>query len=142
MAVVLDMEHRKNLFAALATVLLLITAPYNMAHASQMQETKVRLQSDLQKHIYRSLVDGAFHTLDSQTGEVKALYPRVSHPMILTMGKYYVMCADFRDEHGNDVDIDFYMIRKARGFQVFRAEVNNHELLESMMKSGKAKVFE
>ena len=136
------MEHKKNISLALAAAFLLLTAQFNTVHASQMQETKVRLQSDLQKHIYRSLVDGAFHTLDSQTGEVKALYPLVSHPMILTMGKYYVMCADFRDADGTPVDIDFYMIKKPKGFQVFRAEVNNHELLESMMRSGKAKMFE
>ena len=136
------MEHKKRISLALATALLLLTAQINTVHASQIQETKVRLQSDLQKHIYRSLVDGAFHTLDSQTGEVKALYPLVSHPMILTMGKYYVMCADFRDEDGNNVDIDFYMIKKPKGFQVFSAEVNNHELLEKMMQSGKAKMFQ
>ena len=136
------MEHTKNITLALAAAFLLLTAQFNTVHASQMQETKVRLQSDLQKHIYRSLVDGAFHTLDSQTGEVKALYPLVSHPLILTMGKYYVMCADFRDADGNPVDIDFYMIKKPKGFQVFRAEVNNHELLEGMMQSGKARMFE
>ena len=136
------MEHKKNISLALAAAFLLLTAQFNTVHASQMQETKVRLQSDLQKHIYRSLVDGAFHTLDSQTGEVKALYPLVSHPLILTMGKYYVMCADFCDADGNPVDIDFYMIKKPKGFQVFRAEVNNHELLEGMMQSGKARMFE
>ena len=135
------MGHRKKIYLALIATVILFTGQINIAHASQMQETKVRLQSDLQKHIYRSLVNGAFHTLDSKTGEVIALYPRVSHPMILQMGEYYVMCADFRDDAGNDVDIDFYMIKKPRGYQVFRAEVNNHALLEGLMRDGIAKPF-
>ena len=132
---------RKSL-AALFTFFVLITAPLQVAQASSMQETKVRLQSDLQKHIYRSLVDGAYHTLDSKSGEVRELFPLVSHPMILTMGKYYVMCADFRDSEGNDVDVDFYLIKRERGFHVFRAEIDNHELLENLMKAGKVKVFQ
>ena len=135
------MVQGKSISLALITTLFLFTAQINTAHASQMQETKVRLQSDLQKHIYRSLVNGAFHTLDSKTGDVIALYPHVSHPMILQMGEYYVMCADFRDDDGNNVDIDFYMIKKPRGFQVFRAEVNNHQLLEGLMRDGKAELF-
>lgn len=131
---------RKTTLAVFA--LLLITSFQSPVFASPMQETKVRLQSDLQKHIYRSLVDGAFHTLDSKTGEVRQLYPLVSHPLILKMGKYYVMCADFRDSHGIDVDVDFYLIKKPKGFQVFRAEIDNHELLDNMMKNGKARVFQ
>ncbi len=118
-----------------------ICAPVS-ASQSAMQETKVRLQSDLQKHIYRSLVDGAYHTLDSETGEVRELFPSASHPMILRMGKYYVMCADFRDVNGNDVDVDFYMIKRNKGYQVFRAEIDNHELLDSLIKTGKAEIFQ
>ena len=137
------MADTRNALLALVTTFLLVAAPVQIARAASMQETKVRLQSDLQKHIYRSLVDGAYHTLDSKSGEVRELFPRVSHPMILKMGKYYVMCADFRDAAGNDVDVDFYLIKRERGgFQVFRAEIDNHELLEDLMKAGKVQVFQ
>lgn len=136
------MGHRKNAILAVAAALLILFVPINASHASALQETKVRLQSDLQRHIYRSLVNGAYHTLDSKTGDVRALYPLVSHPMILQMGEYYVMCADFRDSEGNNVDVDFYLIKKPKGYQVFRAEIDNHELLEGLMKSGKAKIFQ
>lgn len=136
------MDHRRNSFLAVTAALIILALPANVSHAAPLQETKVRLQSDLQRHIYRSLVNGAFHTLDSKTGDVRALYPLVSHPLILQMGEYYVMCADFRDSEGNDVDVDFYLIKKPKGFQVFRAEIDNHELLEGMMKSGKAKILQ
>lgn len=136
------MDHRRNSILALVTAVFIMLLPVNHSFAAEVQETKVRLQSDLQRHIYRSLVDGAFHTLDSKTGEVRALHPLVSHPLILQMGDYFVMCADFRDSEGNDVDVDFYLIKKPKGFHVFRAEIDNHQLLEGLMDSGKAKVFQ
>ncbi|MEM7256215.1 MAG: hypothetical protein AAF404_02380 [Pseudomonadota bacterium] len=135
------MEDIRSKSLMLLVALFFIIAP-GAGIASSMQETKVQLQSDLQKHIYRSLVNGAYHTLDSTTGEVRALYPHVSHPMILKMGDYFVMCADFRDANGNDVDIDFYMIKQNKRFLVFRAEIDNHQLLDGFMKSGKAKIYQ
>ena len=137
----LDMHHRKKGILTVVAVLFILGFPVTASHATPVQETKVRLQSDLQRHIYRSLVDGAFHTLNSETGDVRALYPLTSHPLILKMGEHYIMCADFRDSQGNEVDVDFYLIRKPKGFQVFQAEIDNHELVLSLIRSGKAKIL-
>lgn len=134
------MDNIRAKSLTLLVALCFILAP-GTGVASTVQETKVQLQADLQKHIYRSLVDGAYHTLDPARGEVIPLYPLVSHPMILKMGDYFVMCADFRDANGNDVDIDFYMIKQNKRFLIFRAEVDNHQLLDGLMKSGKAKIY-
>lgn len=135
------MVHRRNRPLAAFTLMILLTCfPYSV-HATPVEEIKVKLQSDLQRHIYGSLVDGAYHTLDSETGQVRQLYPLTSHPLILQMGTYYVMCADFRDIDGNNVDVDFYLLKKPKGYQVFGAEIDNRTLVEGLMDEGKAKVF-
>ena len=49
---------------------------------------RVKLQSFLQTHVDRLLVDGAFLWLDLPTGEVRKLYPTTAHPMIMTFGSH------------------------------------------------------
>ncbi len=130
------MQRVKSLFSATLLALSLVAVAGPAAASSA--EMRTRLQADLQKHIYRSLADGVFHSLDSRTGEVLQLHPLTNHPVILKMGDYYVMCADFRDHQGKAVDVDFYMLENRGRFQVFRAEANNHEMLANLVKQGKA----
>ncbi len=130
------MQRAKRLLAAtVLTASVLFTA--GTVHAGS-EELRTRLQADLQKHIYRSLADGIYHSLDSRTGKVLQLHPLTNHPVILQMGDYYVMCADFRDHKGKAVDVDFYMLENRGRFQVFRAEANNHKMLAKLIKAGEA----
>jgi hypothetical protein len=130
------MQRVRRLFSAtlLAATLSVVSAPA----IANSEEMRTRLQADLQKHIYRSMADGVYHALDSKSGDVLKLHPLTNHPVIMTMGDYYVMCADFRDHRGKKVDVDFYMLENRGRFQVFRAEANNHKMLAKLVKKGKA----
>lgn len=129
------MQRLKPLFLVLAFSTSVL---FSGAAVAGSEETRTRMQADLQKHIYRSLADGVFHSLDSKSGKVLKLHPLNNHPVILTMGEYYVMCADFRDANGKPVDVDFYMLEDRGRFKVFRTEANNHKLLSKLVKAGKA----
>ena len=98
---------------------------------------KANLQAAMQRHIDQRSVNGAYLHLDPKTGEVEALHPVTAHPMILRMGKNYVLCFDFKDEAGKKVDVDFYMARKAGTYVVFHQAVNGHDLLGRLMNAGK-----
>ncbi len=95
------------------------------------------LQAAMQRHIDSALVEGRYLRLDADTGEVLALRPMAAHPVILRMGEYFVLCADFRAENGAKINIDFYLARKGRSFVVFDEQVDNRALIRQLMNSGK-----
>jgi len=100
---------------------------------------KAKLQAAMSRHVERQTIDGVYLDLDGATGAVRRLHPVTAHPMILRMGKNYVLCYDFRDGAGKDVPIDFYLAGKGDGYTVFHASVHNRQLLERLMKAGKVK---
>lgn len=99
---------------------------------------KAILQASMQQHIDRNLVDGAYLHVDRGTGDVRRLYPAAAHPIIMRLGEYFVLCSDFRDGRGQDVNIDFYLAPRGRTFVVFDTMVNDRRLLGRMIEAGKA----
>lgn len=108
-------------------------------HAETDVATKTELQVAMQRHIDRSLIEGAVHYLDLKTGEQQSLFPVEAHPMILEGNGYYVLCSDLKSKTGEALPIDFYLTKTMRGYQVFRTEINNREPLKSLMKDGQIK---
>lgn len=105
-------------------------------------ETRVHLQSALRMHIDKTAVAGNYPNLDFKSGKVRMLHPASSHPMILRMGDFYVLCVDFRDDAGASVNVDFYMAKKDKGFSTFQVEVANRSALEALVKTGAAMMVE
>lgn len=101
--------------------------------------SKARLQAAMQQHIERSLVHGAILHLNTETGEVKPLYPTQAHPMVIAMGDNFILCTDLRDKAGNAMPLDLYMAPSGRSFKVFHSEIGNREPLRKFMKNGLAK---
>ena len=120
----------------LAAVALLGASAF--ASSSISLSEKATLQAAMQTHIDRSLVDGAFLRLNETTGEVEPLRPAAAHPVILKMGKYFVLCSDFRSESGATVNVDFFLAPKGNGYMVFDQQVENRALVERLMQSGLA----
>lgn len=99
--------------------------------------TKASLQAAMETYLDQQLVNGTFLYLDEKKGEALALHPVTAHPMIFTMGPHYVLCFDFRDAQGKDVNLDLYMARKGNAYVVFQTEVGNHQLLDKLIADGK-----
>ena len=120
--------------AATLALVLVFAAP--QAWSISLSE-KASLQAAMQRHIDRQLVDGAFLHLDLKAGVVRRLHPVNAHPVILRMGKYYVLCFNFRDDKGKPVEIDFYVARKAQSYVVFNTAVSSRHLLKRLMAAGR-----
>ena len=120
---------------------LLFCAPFTVFHVGAVQAMnigeKTLLQVGMQKHIDDLLVDGAYLHLKKDTGEVRELYPLKAHPMILKMGKFFVLCSHFKDKDGKEANVDFYMARRGTSFVVFQALVDERKPLQKLMKAGK-----
>jgi hypothetical protein len=105
-------------------------------------DERVQLQSAMQMHIDRTTVAGSYPVLNLATGKVRQLHPAAAHPMMLRLGDYYVLCADFRDDAGKAVNVDFYLARNDRKFTVFQVEVANRAPLDGLVKEGLARMLE
>lgn len=98
-------------------------------------EQKAALQVVMQQHIQTSLVDGAYLHLDRKTGEIRKLYPVRAHPIILQVGKFFVLCSDFRDRSGKSANIDFYIARQKNSYAVFQTVVDDRARLNLFRKN-------
>lgn len=100
---------------------------------------KVRLQAAMQRHIDSLSVDGAVLHLDMASGEVIELFPTQAHPMIMTMGDHFVLCAELKDAAGRSLPIDLYVAVADGRFVTFRTEIGNRSPLQEMMKRGQVR---
>jgi hypothetical protein len=103
---------------------------------------KAGLQAAMQRHIDRQSVDGSFLTLDEKSGEIRALHPATTHPKILSVGPYFMMCYDFLDDGGRKVSVDFLLAQKKASYVVFHSIVGSRALLTKWMQDGKAVMAE
>ena len=103
---------------------------------------KATLQAVMAQHIERQLVDGGYLHLDAAQGTVQVLVPAKTHPRIMQLDKYYVLCTDFRDQQGKPVNVDFYVAPEGRSFVVFQTEVANRAPLQTLVRAGRVKVVE
>jgi len=107
--------------------------------ASLSDSDRLALQSAMVQHIDRQTVDGQFPWFDLKTGATRVYAPAKSHPMIVLSGETFVLCTDFKDAAGAATNVDFYVVRKGKGFSIIRTEIANREPLVALMNTGKAK---
>ncbi len=119
------------------TLALALTAPA-LADDKLSVGDKAALQAAMQQHIERSVVKGTWLKVNWETGSTRPLHPVTAHPMIVKLGENYVLCTDFRDDKGGNVNADFYMARRGKGFVVFQTEIDNRGPLTRLWKEGKA----
>ena len=101
---------------------------------------KAALQAVMQQHIDTQLVGGVYPQIILETGKIRRLHPVAAHPMILRLENKYVLCTDFRDDQGRDVNIDFYLERKGDTYSVVRTVIDDRTPLDGLVKNGSAKV--
>lgn len=94
------------LHAALITTVFAFVS--SAAVALELSE-RASLQAAPERHIDQLMVDGAVLQLNLETGAVRHLHPVSTHPIIVEMGAYFVLCYDFRDDAGRQVQVDYYL---------------------------------
>jgi hypothetical protein len=124
----------------------LIAVAFTTASATASESVtaseKILLQATMQQAIDRHLVDGNYLYFDEVAAEVRTLHPTRTHPMILSMGDHFILCADFRTGNGAPVNIDFYVARDDDKFVVFDTVVDNREPIQRLMSTGMARAVD
>ena len=109
------------------------------ALARDAVKLRADLQGAMQRHLDRSAIDGAFPHLNFDTGEVERLFTTEAHPIILTMGEIFILCADLRTVGGERRIADFYLAEVAGRYRVIRTEIENRGPLEALTRAGRTK---
>jgi hypothetical protein len=128
-----------SLKCAFAAVAFLLAAGLPASAAQPLSEGDIAtLQAIMQSHIDQVSIDGALLRLNPKNGKITEVFPAKAHPKIMAAGKYYILCADFRDEAGKDVMVNFYMAHNGQGYIIFATTFGHDEALERMIKRGAA----
>lgn len=105
--------------------------------ASDKTDLLVKLQVIMQRHVDSSLIDGAIHKRDLQTGEVMEYYPVDTHSMVMAIDEDYILCLDLAAADGSSVPVDFYITESKAGFRVYQMEIDNRKQLETLIRAGR-----
>ena len=116
---------------AVCVLTLVMCAAANAAKLSMAD--RALFQATMQQSIDYATIDGAYLHLNATTGVVKKIYPAKNHVMILHMGQHFVLCTEFRNAAGKNINVDFYIARKKQTFVVFHTAVDDRKSLMKMM---------
>ena len=98
--------------AIAATLLLGLIAP--TAEAGDDPSIKGDLRTDIHESmdafVAQQTVDGAMRFYDPVDGKLLSLTSYELHSGIVKKGDFYVSCADFVDQEGRKIDVDFLVL--------------------------------
>ncbi len=101
----------------------------------------IGLQAAMQSYIEANLVNGALLHIDDTTGIAHSYYPAKAHPKIMQVGRYYYLCASFRDTGGQDVMLNFYVAKDGNRYVVFHTLIGEDDALEARIEAHAAKLM-
>ena len=88
-------------------------------------QARKAIQSAMQSHIDENIVDDKFVIYDAVEGELKRLKFKRVHEGIMKKADFFVSCADFVDEQGNEYDLDLLVVEKDGKFRVLETVVHS-----------------
>lgn len=85
------------------------------------------IQASMKAHIEAGTVDGVYHHYDPVDGHLLHLTKANLHDGIVKKGDFYVSCADFVDQNGRSIDIDFLVVDAGSEMRTLQALVHKVE---------------
>ena len=86
---------------------------------------RANIQNSMNAYITHQSIDGRMYVYDAVEGKLLKLKLDELHSGIVKKGAFYVSCADFVDQQGRKIDIDFMVRPKAGGFITTQALVHS-----------------
>ena len=124
-------------YAVLALALTVLTPQPSQAGQNLDQEDRVALQLALMAYVDSKTFDGRFLHFDVERKELRGLHSANLFPMIVPATGFYFLCADFRDDQGGKVDVDFVATRTEGGFRVIQTMINHRAVVHEIIRRSK-----
>lgn len=96
------------------------------------EQTRIELQITLKDFIDKKSEEGAYQFFDVDKGGVRNLNLKTLHPIIFEQDGYYMMCADYLGEDGNDVLIDYIVVSADGGYTVMQQILGRRSYLKTL----------
>ncbi len=104
----------KNLMLVIVSALMVfMSAAVSAADDPSIKDDlRASIQASMNGFIQAQSHDGIYPIFDPVSGKLMKLRLKKLHAGIVKKGAYYVSCADFEDEDGNLVDLDFMVLER------------------------------
>ena len=113
----IDMHHGGLAAAFLASLVLLLTTAVAWAgdDPSIKGDLRTNIQAAMDDFVTDQSVGGVVRIYDPVEGRLLKLESYELHSGIVRKGDFYVSCADFADQDGRKIDVDFLVLPDASG---------------------------
>ncbi len=88
-------------------------------------QLRSNIQQSMNEFINRQSIDGYVYVYDAVKGSLLKLQLDKLHSGIVKKGDFYVSCADFKDQKGRKIDIDFMVRSSGKAFITTQALVHS-----------------
>ncbi len=113
---------------ALAVLSLILVAPALAADDPSIKGSlRENIQSSMHEFINNQTIGDNMYVYDAVAGKLLRLRLEKLHDGIVKKGDYYVSCADFEDQLGRKIDIDFMVREKGNRLITTQALVHSVE---------------
>ena len=107
--------HHRPIFLLMFILALTSLVASNSANAGDDKSINGELRKNIKKsmaqYINKQTMDGKFYVFDAVQNKLLTLTSGKLRPGIVKDGNFYLTCADYTDQDGNKIDLDF-MVRK------------------------------
>ena len=83
------------------------------------------VKASMKSYIDNRMINGTFYIYDAVEGKLIRLKFLKLHEGIVKKGNFYVSCADFLDERGQKVDLDFLVMPDGDSLKTIQAVVHS-----------------
>ncbi len=90
-------------------------------------ELRQNIQQAMSNHIKTNKINEKYALYDEKKGKVLKLQLAQLHEGIVSKGDYYVSCADFTDDNGQTVDVDFMVSGTGNELSVYQAIIHKDD---------------
>lgn len=119
------MNRTFNLFILLLLAISFLGAPALAGDDPSIQgELRQGIQASMSQFIEHQTVDGVFPHYDPVDGKLLHLSQANLHAGIVKKGDFYVSCADFVDQDGRKIDVDFLVTSTGKDTRTLQALVH------------------
>ncbi len=121
----------KNDYSKYVIVMLLFgslslgTAAYAANDPSIKGDVRKNIVLSMKEFIDGNTIGDSYHLFDAVEGNMLRLKFKKLHDGVVKKGDYYVSCADFVDQDGRTVDIDFLVLNDGNGFKTTQGVVHS-----------------
>jgi hypothetical protein len=117
--------NRNKSWLAIVLGIFLSTAVWAGNDPSIKGNLRSNIQSSMNDFIKHQSIDGSMYVFDAAKGSLLKLKLDKLHSGIVKKGDFYVSCADFKDQQGRKIDIDFLVRPDASKFITTQALVHS-----------------